>query len=124
MVRFVVYLVLVTFVVCGAVLWLTHLDPSFFYETSTLLFLGTLAIVYLVLKSYSWFGTLIQSYLASILFKLVVYGVYLFFVIRKDPEHAGANAIFFGILYVVYTILEIGFLYRKVSSGRPRIGVK
>lgn len=122
MVRFFAYLVTVTAVVCGGIVWFTRLEPSFLYETCTLLFFGTLVIAYLVSLTYQWYGNLIQSYLASIVLKIVVYGVYLFFVIRRDPENAAANAIFFGILYIVYTVLEIGFLHGRVREGRQRSG--
>lgn len=48
--------------------------------------------------------------------KLLAYGVYNFVMIAEDPSEAVSNVIWFMVLYLIFTVLEIGFLYRKVSK--------
>jgi hypothetical protein len=119
-VRFLVILCFVTLVICGIELRVRFLNPSFFYQTTALLFLGTVFIVYVIIHEHRRTGTLIVPYLLSIVLKFIVYGSYLFIIIRLQPEQASGNAIFFGMLYIALTLVEIGFLYWNLVRNPRR----
>lgn len=52
--------------------------------------------------------------------KLVAYGAYNLLMILKDKSGAAENVVFFMILYLVFTTLEIVFLYRKITGSEGR----
>ena len=94
--------------------WIVSL-PSFFYQTLILLVSTTLVIYrYLIrIKQPEFF---VQLYLLTIAVKLLAYGGYVTWMIIDDKPGAISNVAVFLILYVVFTILEIVFLYRKISG--------
>jgi hypothetical protein len=47
--------------------------------------------------------------------KLIAYGAYNFVMILDDKAGATQNVVWFGVLYLIFTALEIGFLYRRIS---------
>jgi hypothetical protein len=88
--------------------------PSFFFKTLLfLLFSTSLIYVYLYkAKNQSFF---IQLYLLTMAVKLLAYCAYILIVILHDKRAAIGNVIFFMVTYFVFTSLEIGFLYAKIS---------
>jgi hypothetical protein len=90
--------------------------PSFYYQSLFLLFISTGGLYYYLVnireKRPEYF---VQIYLLTIAVKLVAYGVYLGIVAWKDKVGVNMNVLFFLIAYVLFTILEVGFLWRKVS---------
>lgn len=92
--------------------------PSFSTQTIILVSFTTLAIFFYLnkpkLKPY-----FLQLYLASIVMKLIAYCAYNFLIIVRDRSNAFANVILFMIVYVVFTGIEIAFLYRKITDA-PR----
>lgn len=93
--------------------------PTFLYETTWLVAIITgILFVYLYRsKRGTWF---VQLYLLSMVAKIVAYLVYNTIVVLDAPRHATANVLYFLIVYLVFTVLEIALLYRKISpSTRP-----
>lgn len=120
MIRFAVALVSVA-VLCVCVMlvalrfsWIVSM-PSFFYQTLILLVTTTLVIYrYLIrIKQPDFF---VQLYLLTIAVKLLAYGGYITWMIINDKSGAISNVAVFLILYVAFTILEIVFLYRRIST--------
>lgn len=87
--------------------------PSFFFPTLILVVLST-GLLYRHLYSVSR-EYFVQLYLLTIALKILAYGAYIFIVVMKDKPGATANVMFFMVLYIVFTALEIGFLYRKIA---------
>lgn len=116
MVKFFVTLILVTFVLLGLGIFGVWNSPSFYYQSLVLLFISTGALFYYLLKiRENRPDYFVQLYLLTIAVKLVAYGAYLGIVAWKDRAEANMNILFFLVFYVLYTILEVAFLWRKVS---------
>ncbi len=93
--------------------------PSFFYQTLIFLVFATTTIfAYLYHTNKADF--FVQLYLLTMAVKFLAYGVYNLFMIMEDKDGAALNVVFFMILYIVFTTLEITFLYRRISNSRPR----
>jgi hypothetical protein len=93
--------------------WIAIL-PSFFFQTTIFLLFGT-GLLFVYLYRFNKPGFFIQLYLLSMAVKLVAYGAYNFFMIMEDGGGATYNVIWFMTLYFIFTALEIGFLYQKIS---------
>lgn len=97
--------------------WLPAI-PSFLFETTW--FVGfTTSVIFVYLyrsKNPSFF---VQLYLLSMAVKLMAYFGYALFMILDDRQGAVPNVLYFLIIYFLFTIIEIAFLYRRIS-GMPR----
>jgi len=92
--------------------------PSFYYQSLFLLFVSTGGLYYYLLKIRETRPDyFVQLYLLTIAVKLVAYGTYLGIVAWKDKAEANLNILFFLCVYVLFTILEVGFLWRKVNPS-------
>jgi hypothetical protein len=93
--------------------------PSFFFQTIILLFLGAAGIYYYLVdiknEKPKYFA---QLYLLTLFVKLIAYGAYILFVLLKSPDQAAANAGIFMVTYILFTGLEVGFLYRKITGKK------
>ena len=98
-------------------LWIEHL-PSFFYETLIFLVFST-ATIFAYLYKVDKPDFFVQLYLLTMAVKFLAYGAYNAFMILEDKAGASANVIFFMLLYIGFTGLEIAFLYRKISGSGP-----
>ena len=93
--------------------------PTFLYETTWLVAIVTsILFVYLYRSERgTWF---VQLYLLTMVAKIVAYLVYNTIIVLEEPTHATANVLYFLVVYLVFTTLEIALLYRKISpSMRP-----
>jgi hypothetical protein len=91
--------------------------PSFFYETTAFIVFVTVVIfVYLYRSENPSF--FVQLYLLSMVVKLLAFFAYNIFMVLDDRVGAVSNVSYFLLNYVLFTILEIAFLYRKISSGK------
>jgi hypothetical protein len=98
--------------------WLSAL-PSFLYVTTWLIALTT-AILFIYLYRSEKRRFFVQFYLLSMVVKLVAYLAYNLIVILQDRSGAFANVLYFLLVYFMFTAIEIGFLYRKISPrSRP-----
>lgn len=89
--------------------------PSFFYQTLILLFFST-AIIYRYLHKVKNPSLFTQLYLLLMVVKLIAYMGYNLFIVLEDKRGANYNVVFFLIVYLVFTLLEIVFLYRQINS--------
>ncbi|MBL0742157.1 hypothetical protein [Chryseolinea lacunae] len=95
-----------------------HVDklPSFFYQTLIFLVFST-AIIFIYLYTQNKPDFFLQLYLLTMVVKFIAYGAYIFIVILEDKPGAVLNVMFFMCVYFGFTALEIGFLYRRITSG-------
>jgi hypothetical protein len=115
--KFLIILALTALLILTLGLWRMDPLPAFFYQTLTFLFLATAGLYRFLLKTKNerpdFFVIL---YLATLVMKLLAYGVYLFIIIRSMPGEAARDVVFFMGVYSIFTTLEIAFLYRKVNT--------
>ena len=95
--------------------WVSSL-PSFFYQTFIFLFFGT-GLLFVYLYKFDKPGLFVQFYLLTMAVKLLAYGAYNFFIVMEDKMGARQNVVWFMTVYFIFTALEIGFLYRKISNN-------
>jgi len=88
--------------------------PSFLYET-TWLVASTTTILFVYLFR-SGKANFVQLYLLSMVIKLIAYFSYALIIILDDRKSAVANVVYFLLVYAIFTVVEIVFLYRKISS--------
>jgi hypothetical protein len=124
MIRFFVALLVAAVIMAGLTVvaknlsWIDTL-PSFFLQTILFLLFATL-VVFRYLYRTEKPDFFVQLYLLTMALKLLAYGAYNLIVILEDRRGATQNVGFFMILYLLFTVLEIVFLYRKISrSERP-----
>lgn len=112
--RFYLTLILATLGIAGTGhFYFLSILPSYFYQSLVLLFLGTAGIYfYLIDIKGQRPRQFVQLYMLTLFAKLVAYGGYIFFVVWDDPMEASANALVFMIIYLLFTIIEVFFLYR------------
>ena len=93
--------------------------PSFLYETTAVVALFTL-IIFTYLHRSAKPSMFVQLYLLSMAVKLVAYFAYVLIVVLEDPRGATANALYFLLVYTVFTVVEVAFLYRKIAHPSRR----
>ena len=59
-------------------------------------------------------NSFVQLYLLTMVVKLLAYCAYNVVIILQDRENAGINVGFFLITYLLFTTLELAFLYRRI----------
>lgn len=93
--------------------------PSFFIVT--LLFLTVVTgLSFVLLYKAREPSAFLQLFLLSTTFKLLAYGAYNLVMIFSDRAAATPNVLFFMGTYLVFTVLEIAFLYLKFSRSGKR----
>jgi hypothetical protein len=94
--------------------WISQ-KPSFLFPTAILLFIITIVICrYLYrLRASSLFT---QFYLLSMVIKLTAALAYSIIMVMEDRPGSVPNVAFFLVLYLVYTVVEIVFLYRLITA--------
>jgi hypothetical protein len=124
LIRFVAVVLAVAISVAFLVMLSVRLDwiaaaPSYYLQSLILLSTFTLVIYRYLdrLKSPEMF---VQIYLLSMAVKLLGYGAYVVMMIVGDKAGANKNVLFFLVLYLIFTALEVIFLYRKIAGNRPR----
>lgn len=94
--------------------WITA-KPSFFYQTLFFLFFSTVVIFTYLYKA-ARPDFFVQLYLLTMALKLIAFSAYVYFMITTDLPGAALNVAFFLLSYFSFTLLEIVFLYRKISA--------
>jgi hypothetical protein len=114
--KFLIALSVVTLVILGMT-WMSNIPlPTYCYKSLILLFAGTAGLYYYLVKIRETRPDFfVQMYLLTIAVKLLAYGAYLGLVIWMEPDAAVSNVVFFMTVYILFTILEVGFLWRKIS---------
>lgn len=118
MLRFIVVLSVVTALIMLVVTQGLDIQPTWYYETISFLYVSTAGLYFFLVRTKQHQpDNFVQSYLLTLVVKLLVYGAYVFTIVLIDEEGAFVNAGFFMITYIIFTALEIGFLYRRVNQG-------
>ena len=119
MIRFFVVLLVAAFVVAGLTIlahqlyWIPSL-PSFFYQTILFVLFATF-VIFRYLYRIDKPDLFVRLYLLTMVLKFIAFGAYNLLVILEDRSGAAANVVLFLVLYLLFTALEIVFLYRKIS---------
>lgn len=93
-------------------------EPSFFWLISFFVF-GVSTLSFIVL---AWLGNnnpegFIRIVLVSNVLKLITYIVFVATVIFLDGDNANANVLLFLSLYLIFTLLEIILIFKKMSAA-------
>lgn len=121
MIRFFIALLLTGLVSAGATFLLIETGtiphwPSFAMESLILLILS-MGIIFRYLYKISQPELFVSLYLLTMVVKLIAYGAYCYFMIASDQSGSAQNLVFFLVNYLVFTALEIVFLYKKTKTG-------
>jgi hypothetical protein len=119
LIRFYIALVVLAFMITMMGIWAEAasywVKPSFFVETLILLVFST-GLLYRYLFNVSS-DLFVQLYLSTIAIKILAYAGYMFLVVSLDSPGAPRNVAFFMFTYLVFTAVEIGFLYHKKTRS-------
>jgi hypothetical protein len=88
--------------------------PTYRWESLILLNFTTAVVFFYLIRSDR--GLFVQLYLLTLVIKLFAYAGFNLVIILKDRPNAAANVAFFFVVYLIFTTLELIFLYRKVSN--------
>jgi hypothetical protein len=118
LIRFTLSLVISSLVICGLTIAFQNVGyidtfPTYFWITLAFLNLSTIMIYFYLIRASS--NTFVQGYLLTMVGKLFAYFAYNIVIILLDRGNAGINVGFFLITYLVFTVLELTFLYRRMG---------
>jgi hypothetical protein len=122
MIRFFLSIVAATIIIVAFLLWAQNTGmigrlPSFFKEILILLGLTTVLIFkYLYRPREPAF--FVQLYLGTMVIKLLAYGGFCLWIIVKDKPGSTSNITFFLVVYLLFTVLEISFLFKRISRSK------
>jgi len=85
--------------------------PSFAKESIALLFITNLIIFYYLNRLSR--EIFVQLYLLSMALKILAFAAFILIIILKNRDGAFANVVFFLIAYLIFTALEVAFLYKR-----------
>ena len=88
--------------------------PSYAFEIIFVLGVSTGVIFYFLIKR-SKTPSFTQSYLLSIVLKMIGYGSFILVIIFRDKNGAFGNALLFMVAYLLFTALEVGFLFDRIN---------
>ena len=91
--------------------------PSFFYPTLIFLAFAT-SIIYLYLYRVKKAAAFVQLFLLLTVIKLIAALGFSLLIVLKDRPQAKMNILFFIIIYMAYTGLEVAFLYRQTRTEK------
>jgi hypothetical protein len=93
---------------------LQYAAPSFLFLIVTVLAAATFLAYFFMLRSLA--GEFVKNYLLTIVIKLMAGGIFIGAIIFADVEGAEPNAITFMAVYLVFTMLEVIFLFSKFNK--------
>jgi hypothetical protein len=91
--------------------------PSFFVPTLIFLAFATI-LIYFYLYTVDKPAHFVQLYLLTMAVKLLAALAFCFFMISRDKASAVGNIVFFMCTYFLFTAIEIGFLYHRISGRK------
>jgi hypothetical protein len=91
--------------------------PGYFFEILAYVFFSTL-IIYSLLYRIKQPSTFVQLYLLTMTVKLFGGAIFILLVVLKDRTGATANTAFFLLSYILFTGMEVAFLYMRNSGNR------
>jgi len=118
-IRFLIAMLTATILIVAFLFWSHHFGlirhlPSFYRETLVLLGITT-ALIFRYLFRAREPALFVQLYLGTMVIKLLAYGGFCLWIIFKDKPGSISNITFFMVVYLVFTVLEITFLFNKIS---------
>lgn len=118
--RYILVALFLTFSVPALVTLLYRQDviagtPSFLYQTTLVVAIFT-SIIFTYLFRARRGHYFVRLYLLSMAVKLLGFLAYNVIVVVDDPGGAVRNVLYFLLLYFIFTAVEIGFLYRRISG--------
>lgn len=90
--------------------------PGFLYETTWLVAIFT-TVIFIYLYRLARPSLFVQLYLTSMVVKLISYLGYNLVMVLEEPSGAMTNVVYFLFVYTAFTVVEIGFLYRKIRAS-------
>ncbi len=98
--------------------WIPGVPSFMYFTTGVVAFLTTVIFAYLyAMDSPSMF---VRFYLLSLVIKILAALAYCVVMVLKDPAGRTINVVYFLVVYLAFTALEIVLLYRRIdSSHRP-----
>ncbi|HEV8511767.1 MAG TPA: hypothetical protein VGQ59_00730 [Cyclobacteriaceae bacterium] len=87
--------------------------PSFLFLILIVLAFATWLVYYFIQKATR--ENFIRNYLLTIVLKLLLGGTFILILLYIDKLGADTNAIFFMMTYLLFTGLEVGFLFRRLG---------
>jgi hypothetical protein len=119
--KFFITLVSAAFIVWGLVGYGAELGffqrPSFYLPTLIFLAVSTV-VIYFYLYTVDKPAHFVQLYLLTMSLKLLASLVFCFVMISRDKPSAAGNVVFFMCTYFLFTGIEIGFLYHRISGRK------
>src|SRR5712675_141297 len=107
---------LVLLTIATGVASLQFANPSFLILILTVLAVATWLVYFFIQRTNR--EDFIKNYLLTIVLKLLVGGVFIFSLLYIDKPGSDANGILFMAAYVLFTGLEVGFLFKKLDQSR------
>ena len=89
-------------------------SPSYLFLIVGMLALATFIVYFFIERTES--ENFIKNYLLTIVLKLLAGGIFISVIIYTDLESAESNAISFMAAYLLFTVLEVAFLFKKFSK--------
>lgn len=118
-VRFIGILLLAALIATVVGTSILPVQPTALFQIVIFLFVSTAGLfIYLLKTKRERPDFFVQFYLLTMAVKLIAYAGFMIFIILKDRDEARLNVITFLFTYLLFTALEIAFLYRKVNSNR------
>ncbi len=117
--QFIITLLVAAAVVGGVVIGMGYsglipAKPTSFWEIIVFLIITTAVLFRFVVRAEP--GAFVQTFLLTMVLKLLGYGAFLFFVILPDRQNAVPNVVLFLTGYLVFTAIEIFYLHRKTRG--------
>ena len=91
-----------------------YATPSFLFLIVTLLAVATFLAYFFMLRTAP--ENFVKNYLLTIVIKLLAGGLFVGAIIFADIGGAETNAITFMVAYLLFTGLEVGFLFGKFNK--------
>jgi hypothetical protein len=117
--RFIIVLLLAAGIIWGFVVYGSELAffqrPTFLLPILIFLTVSTF-LVFFYLYTAEKPGFFVQLYLLTMVVKLLAYLVFCYVMISNDKPSAIGNVVIFMVTYFIFTALEIGFLFHKISG--------
>jgi hypothetical protein len=87
-------------------------NPSFLILILVVLTLATWLVYVFIQRTNQ--DNFVRNYLLTIVLKLLAGGIFIFVLFYLDQPGSNANAILFMTAYLLFTGLEVGFLFRRL----------
>jgi hypothetical protein len=94
--------------------------PSYSEEIVLFLTVSHLALYHVIIRRIEDRAEdFVKIYLGSTVLRILFFGLFIFLLLRFDPESGPSNALFFLLCYFLFTALEVGMLYMDLNNRKP-----